>query len=557
MSEPSTDGSAGDMVAENARLRAELADLRRELAEASRVARESELKYRSLFETAEDAILLVEDEHFIDCNHNAERVFGASRDEIIGSRSDRFAPPDARGKGVRNRVSEALATASGEGPHLFCWRLARLDGTPFDAEVSLQRIQLDDSTLVHGVVRDVTENRRVAEALVDREREYRELMMLANSIILRWSREGVVTFLNEFGQRFFGFSEEEIVGQHVLDTIVPQSESTGRDLSALMDEVCADPKAFARNTNENVKKSGERVWIDWTNRVVLDESGEVKEILSIGSDVSDQIRAQERMTKYREHLEAEVKTRTADLAAAKERAESADQMKSAFLATMSHELRTPLNSVIGFTGIMLQEIPGPLTDEQRKQLRMVEGSAKHLLALIGDVLDISKIEAGQFEIESGEFPLADSIERVVASVQPAMDAAGLTLEVHDDGRTERLVADQRRFEQVLLNLLSNATKFTEEGRVALHVLTPAPGLLEVRVEDSGIGISADHQRELFQPFHQVDSRLARKYEGTGLGLSISRRFVEMMGGNIWVRSIPGEGSTFGFRLPTRGERGAS
>ena len=224
-------------------------------------------------------------------------------------------------------------------------------------------------------------------------------------------------------------------------------------------------------------------------------------------------------------------------------------MKSAFLATMSHELRTPLNSIIGFTGILLQKTPGPLTEEQEKQLTMVHNSSMHLLALIGDVLDISKIEAGQLEIKRAEFSVQESIAQVVESVQPTAEKKGLVLEVHDDRSVTRLVSDQRRFEQVLLNLLSNAVKFTDSGRIDLHVESPSPGVFEARVEDTGIGISREDQRHLFQPFHQVDSRLARRYEGTGLGLSISRRLVKLMGGNIWVRSTLGEGSRFGFRLP--------
>lgn len=515
---------------------------------AERSVLEAERLYRTLFESAGAATVLLRDDHFIDCNRSAEKMFGTTRDDIIGSRSDRFAPPSVRGKGDKNRVSAALASL-GDDTHVFEWMLARNDGSLFLAEVDVMRVALGDTQLVRGIVRDVTEDRRVADALSSREREYRELMVLANSIILRWSREGVVTFLNEFGQRFFGYTEEEIVGRHVLDTIVPPSESTGRDLSELMDEVCADPKSFERNTNENVTRDGQRVWIDWTNRVVLDELGGVKEILSIGSDISDQVYARERMAEYSEHLEVEVKKRTAALAASKERAESADRMKSAFLATMSHELRTPLNSIIGFTGILLQKTPGPLTEEQEKQLTMVHNSSMHLLALIGDVLDISKIEAGQLEITRAEFSVQDSIAHVVESVSPSANKKGLILEVHDDRSVTRLVSDRRRFEQVLLNLLSNAVKFTEEGRIDLHVVSPSPGVFEARVEDTGIGISHEEQQRLFQPFHQVDSRLARRYEGTGLGLSISRHLVRLMGGNIWVRSTLGEGSRFGFRLP--------
>ncbi|PID38398.1 MAG: hypothetical protein CSA24_00630 [Deltaproteobacteria bacterium] len=402
------------------------------------------------------------------------------------------------------------------------------------------------------VLRDVSERKRFERKLMAQEREYRELMMLANSIILRWSPEGVVTFINEFGQRFFGYSADELVGRHVMDTIVPADETTGRDLRELMNQVCADPKSFERNTNENVRKDGQRAWIDWTNKVVLGSDGEIREILSIGSDVTERILTDRKLAAYREHLEEQVAARTADLAAAKDRAESADRLKSAFLATMSHELRTPLNSIIGFTGILLQKLPGPLNDEQEKQLKMVQGSGRHLLALISDVLDISKIEAGQLEIAREPFDVGASLASVVATIEPSAEAKGLRLITAHEAERSPLVGDQRRFEQILLNLLSNAVKFTERGSIALATRTH-DGFFEATVTDTGIGIAPDDQAKLFVPFFQVDTRLGRKYEGTGLGLSICRRLAELMGGTTWVQSELGRGSTFGFRLPVAGD----
>ena len=268
------------------------------------------------------------------------------------------------------------------------------------------------------------------------EQEYRELVMLANSIILRWSHDGRITFLNEFGQRFFGYTEAEIVGRHVVGTIVPESESTGRNLQPLMDEICADPRKFERNINENMRRNGERVWIDWTNKVVLDDQGQVKEILSIGSDITARKHAEEEvrrlndeLRRHAEILEQRVAERTKELAAAMERAQAADRIKSAFLATMSHELRTPLNSIIGFTGILLQGLAGPLNPEQQKQMTMVQSSARHLLALINDVLDISKIEAGQLTLSIASFDLRPSIEKMVKLVSPLAEKKGIDLRV--------------------------------------------------------------------------------------------------------------------------------
>jgi signal transduction histidine kinase len=240
-----------------------------------------------------------------------------------------------------------------------------------------------------------------------------------------------------------------------------------------------------------------------------------------------------------------------DLALAKERAEAADRLKSAFLATMSHELRTPLNSIIGFTGILLQGLGGPLTGEQDKQLGMVRHSAEHLLSLISDILDISKIEAGQLQVASEPFSLRASLEKVMQTVRPLAEKKGLTLSVEIAEQVEALTSDQRRVEQILLNLLSNAIKFTEQGEISVRCGVEA-GRYITSVTDTGIGISAEELARLFQPFHQVDTGLSRNYEGTGLGLSICKRLVELMGGSIRVESVPGQGSTFSFALPAEG-----
>ena len=387
------------------------------------------------------------------------------------------------------------------------------------------------------------------------EREYRELVMLANSIILRWSHDGRITFLNEFGQRFFGYKEAEIVGRQVVGTIVPEGESTGRSLKPLMDEICADPRKFERNVNENMLRNGDRVWIDWTNKVVLDAQGQPKEILSIGSDITARKHAEEEvhrlndeLQRYTEFLEQRVAERTKELSAAMEQAQAADRIKSAFLATMSHELRTPLNSIIGFTGILLQGLAGPMNMEQQKQMGMVQSSARHLLALINDVLDISKIESGQLELARAPFDLRLSIEKMVRLVSPLAGKKAVDLRMDISPDTGTITTDQRRLEQVILNLINNAVKFTEKGHVAVACRTLNNHYL-VSVADSGIGIKPEEIPNLFQPFHQIDSGLTRKHEGTGLGLSISKKIIDMMGGAIEVESRWGEGSVFTVRIP--------
>lgn len=260
-----------------------------------------------------------------------------------------------------------------------------------------------------------------------------------------------------------------------------------------------------------------------------------------------------RLQEVNESLSAEIKERIQalnELAIAKERAEAADRIKSAFLATMSHELRTPLNSIIGFTGIIIQGIVGPLNDEQKKQLNMVRGSAQHLLSLINDVLDISKIEAEQLQVAYENYDLHSTIEKTVESARPLALKKGLELTCAIFPEIETITGDRRRVEQILLNLISNAIKFTERGSVKIEC-EPEEDNVTIRVIDTGIGIKKEDMETIFQAFRQIDSGMTRKYEGTGLGLSICKRLVELMGGQIRVTSVWGSGSTFSFSLPKK------
>ena len=284
----------------------------------------------------------------------------------------------------------------------------------------------------------------------------------------------------------------------------------------------------------------------------FDVQGE-RRYLGLVHDISERRRAEEELERYREHLEEQVPDLTRDLAAAKERAEAADRVKSTFLATMSHELRTPLNSIIGFSGILANQLPGPLNAEQLKQTEMVRDSARHLLALINDVLDISKIEAGQIEVRSEPFGARAAVEGVVRSVAPLAADKGLELVSEIADEVVQITGDRRRFEQVLLNLLSNAVKFTDQGSVRIACGVQGEWV-ETRVADTGIGIGAGDLVHLFEPFRQVSTGLDRRYEGTGLGLSISKKLVELMRGQIHVESEAGAGSTFRFTLPA-GPRG--
>ena len=229
--------------------------------------------------------------------------------------------------------------------------------------------------------------------------------------------------------------------------------------------------------------------------------------------------------------------------------EAASQHKSEFLANMSHELRTPLNAVIGFSEVLLQRMFGELNAKQDEYLKDIYASGQHLLSLINDILDLSKIEAGRMELTSAPFHLPSALENAVTLVKERAARHGITLELDLDPRLRELVGDERKVKQVLLNLLSNAVKFTPEGgRVSLKAGL-SDGAVKIAVTDTGIGIAPEDQAAIFEEFRQVGSDETRKQEGTGLGLTLAKKFIELHGGRIWVESELGRGSTFTFTVP--------
>lgn len=407
-----------------------------------------------------------------------------------------------------------------------------------------------ENNVTHAVVvsHNITELKIIEQALRESEQKYRNLVERANDGIVI-IQDGLIKYVNPSGVKLSGGVIEEMLDKPFTNYIHP-------------DEIDKLVKGYKlRMSGENIKtifetifkrNDGSYIYAE-VNAGLITYQGKPADMVII-RDITERKQAQEALQRAHHELEIKVAERTAELAVAKERAEAADRLKSAFLAAMSHELRTPLNSIIGFTGIMLQGLVGPLNKEQTKQLGMVRDSSNHLLSLINDVLDISKIEAGQLDITIEVFDMRSAIDKVVNSVNPMAIKKGLRVATRVAPEVGQVKNDRRRVEQILINLLNNAVKFTQKGEVRLECKTDN-GWLEISVVDSGIGIKAEDMQKLFVAFHQLETGLARRYEGTGLGLSICKKLVEMLGGKIWAESKGAlKGSRFTFTLPLKLEK---
>ena len=282
---------------------------------------------------------------------------------------------------------------------------------------------------------------------------------------------------------------------------------------------------------------GRTVHCHFTCSPIVGDDGEVTQVLELVQDITE-----------RKAMEAALGEKAAALEKANARLRELDQLKSVFLASMSHELRTPLNSIIGFTGILLQGLAGATNPEQTKQLRMVQGSARHLLALINDVLDLSKVEAGQLTVAREPFAMSETVDAAIKVLAPMAEAKGLAVVRSIAPVVGMVVSDRRRVEQVLINLLGNAVKFTDSGQVRVECRIEGEHLV-TRVSDTGIGIKAEDMGKLFAMFQQIKTDRPLIEGGTGLGLSICKKLVELLGGQIRAESEHGVGSTFTFTLP--------
>ena len=405
---------------------------------------------------------------------------------------------------------------------------------------------LDENNVLYayiGILIDITDRKKAEEQLIKSEKYLENILNNIGDPVFVKDEQSCMLLVNDAFCKLFNLTREAIIG-YSLEESVSASE---RDAFLKIDkEVLVS--GIDNVNEETMTLNDNETRIISTKKTRFVDSSNVKFLIGVIRDITDGKNAEIELEEYRNNLEKLVVTRTAELEKEKVKAQSADLMKSAFLATMSHELRTPMNSIIGFTGILLKELAGPLNDEQKKQLSMVKNSGAHLLSLINDVLDISKIEAGKLKVSYHPFDYLASLEHTIAFLLPQASKKGLTIKTEIADLDISLVSDKRRVEQVLLNLISNAIKFSETGTIYVKV-NVEDNMLITQVVDQGIGISRKDIVKLFMPFIQLEGGLSRKHEGTGLGLAISKSIIEKLGGTIHVESDSDKGSNFIFKLP--------
>ena len=486
---------------------------------------------RSLFESNIDPFVTINLEgKFTDANHAAEVVTGFSRDELIGMDwTDYFTDPDAAQAGFQKVFSQGELRD-------YELQLRHRNGkiTPVLCSGSLYRDESGKVIGALGVARDITDKKQAEEVLRKSEARFKNLLQDVQAVAVQgYAPDGTTQYWNKASEQFYGYAAEEAIGRNLLDLLIPP-EMRG-DVEQAMRQMDETGQPIPAAELSLMRKDGSRLVV-YSSHTIVQIPGQKQELFCIDIDMSDRKQAEQDRI-------------------AREVAEKANRAKSIFVANMSHEIRTPMNAILGFAQVLAHD--PTLTPLQVGHVRTIHRSGGHLLRLINDILDMSKIEAGTTTLNETVFCLHDLLDDIMLMFRARADSQGLQLLLERDESVPRYVtADEGKLRQVLVNLLGNAVKFTATGGVTVRVRAEAVEgktaadnkslRMVVEVEDSGPGIPDEDIGRIFDLFQQAGAGV--KSGGTGLGLAISRSFVEMMGGSLTVKSQVGAGSSFHFDL---------
>ena len=477
---------------------------------------------RILIEQSRDGIVVLDQDGGVyESNQRFAEMLGYSSEEIL-----QLHVWDWEFQFTREQLLDMLLSVDEAGDN-FETQHRRKDGTIYDVEISTNGAVFAGQKLIFCVCRDISERKRVEDRLRESEEKSRVFMETASDLMNITDKDGKITYVNDSMARTLGYSKEELIGMHITQLL--SKESLEKDFKPNWGKFLTNGKISLEATF--LTKEGKEIYCEMKAVAVYDGDGNYAGGRAVHRDITERKRMEQELVEDGRKLE------------------QASQAKSEFLASMSHELRTPLNAVIGFSEIMLDGVAGEISDEQRDYLTDILESGEHLLKLINDVLDLSKVEAGKMELRVESLNLADIVTETSQTVSTLLDDKKLELRVNLQEGLPSVSADRTRLKQVFLNLLSNAIKFTPSGGEIAIEGSSKDEWCYVSVVDNGIGISKEDQERIFQPFVQGKTPPEQAKEGTGLGLTLSREFIEACGGRIWVESEYGKGSRFTFTLP--------
>ena len=546
--------------------------LSRQLLAETRFGQERMLLY-SIINAVTDPILLTDTEgKLIIANNHAEKLFAAPEDSSEGWR---------RAVALNNMLfSAALSTSAVTMSELARRELLLVDpleGSDLLFELLSSRAKDErQGTFVVSILRNVTDlarakeeieesyrTLRVAQAEVRDERHRLDLIIdsVADPILVT-DQEGDIVLMNTPAERLFSPSPAA-----EMEAALRRVRANGANLTSFVSNVLtrSGEQRYRGEIQLADPVTGRPLPVEALAGTILSEQGELMWVVTILHDLTEAIekgKLYEQLKHASEQLERKVQEATAELADQNEllrrqhiELEQASALKSQFLANMSHEFRTPLNAILGYTHMLLNNVSGQVTEPQRKSLTRIDSNSRHLLALINDILDITRIEAGRMPLNVTSFAVGDLIVEVMSELEPIIRRSNLAVTSKAKGPLPKLRSDRQKVKQVVLNLLSNALKFTPAGSVTIQAAYDRRAKqMAISVKDTGVGIAKEDQAKVFEDFRQLDSSPTRGYGGTGLGLSICRRLSQMLGGTIDLTSTQGEGSTFTLRLPARPRR---